>query len=152
MTKQKSEKLKDVTPKKSGKSKKLPKIEVGDCVTGEEAIDKKQYFEKLQELTGGPCNAKMIKLSEDYQKRYKWEWSGMYECLVYVFELTERAVIGDCVGLLPYYYDEARRFYASRLKEQNKDIVFNEYYPAKEIKIKRPKSTMPFIDITEIGR
>lgn len=136
------------SPKKRGST---PKVEVKDCISGEEAEEKKKYFDKLKSLTEFKVTAKMYKVSEDYQKKYGWDWSGMYDCLVYIFDLCERNVDGDCVGLLPYYYDTAQEFYSLHPEKENKDIEYSEFYPKQTVTIKHPKPAKNLIDISEIG-
>lgn len=147
----KSQKLKNNNKNKQ-KTKKQPTIDVVDRVSGQEAKDKRAYFNKLEELTGSRITSKQSKLSEDYHKKYKWEWTDMTDGLAYYFEILGHEVKGDCVGILPYGCVEAAQRYRENIQHANEK---NRNAPTvtriKTVKISRPMPKTEQIDISQIG-
>lgn len=127
-----------------------PKAELKDALSEEEYKQKMQYFDYLKQLTGQEkLSAKIYKLSDIYIKKYEFTYLGMYRTLYYIFKLCNRSVEGDCIGLIPYYYDEALKLYNSYEKalESNEDVQIDEIYKQTVIKMRPPKVIRSLIDI-----
>ena len=77
----------------------------------------------------------------------------MYQTLVYLHEIIEKELVGDVVGLIPYYLTEAQNYFASisRVEEANKDIDVSKMYKEKVVRIQPKKRTIKQLDIENIG-
>jgi hypothetical protein len=78
----------------------------------------------------------------------------MYQTLVYLHEIIEKELVGDVVGLIPYYLTEAQAYFKSidRVEEANKDIDVSKMYKEKVIVIQPKKRIAKQIDIESIGK
>lgn len=142
-TKKKQE-LKDKAETKKTKKAPKPKAELKDAVSEEQYQDKKQFYEKLRSLTGeDQLSAKVYALVDKYTSRYAYTFKGMYQTLTYL-ELKEKDLTGDIVGLIPYSYTEAEKYYSDmeHLESQMKDVDVSHMYKEKVIVIK-PKTRVP---------
>ena len=97
--------------------------------------------------------AKVYAVSEDYIKKYNFSFDGMYQTLVYLNEIIKKELTGDIVGIIPYYYTEAEKYYKNleKVEEMNKDMDISKMYQKKTIVIQPKRSNHNQIDITEIG-
>lgn len=151
--KDKDDKLAEKT-KTRAKSTPKPKAELKDAVSEEDYAEKKQYYQYLRELIDGELTAKVYALSDQYISRYNFTFKEMYQTLVYLHEIIEKELVSDVVGLIPYYYDQAKDYFASinRVEEVNKDIDVSKMYKEKVIVIQPKKRTVKQIDIESIGK
>ena len=97
--------------------------------------------------------AKIYKLTEDYIKKYEFTYSGILNTLIYYFDLCNHGVDGDCIGIVPYYYADAKEYfdhYQTALNS-NKVVEVDSIYKEKKVKIKTPQVTPKLIDISRIG-
>lgn len=67
---------------------------------------------------------RMVQQIKSYSEEYGYTYYGMKKCLEYFYELEEREApdvneVG--LGIIPYVYDEAKRFYGT-IKANNKDM------------------------------
>lgn len=153
--KEKSKQLKDAEQKSKKRTKAKPKAELKEAVSETEYQEKKQYYQYLRTLCNDELSAKSYVLSESYIDRYDFTWRTMYLTLVYLHEIIEKDLEGDVVGIIPYYYTEAQRHYASieKVKELNEHLDTKNMYHNKIIHIdpsaKRKKIKQ--IDIESIG-
>lgn len=153
--KEKSKQLKDAEQKSKKRTKAKPKAELKEAVSETEYQEKKQYYQYLRTLCNDELSAKSYALSESYIDRYGFTWRTMYLTLVYLHEIIEKDLEGDVVGIIPYYYTEAQRHYASieKVKELNEHLDTKNMYHNKIIHIdpsaKRKKIKQ--IDIESIG-
>ena len=153
--KDKDEKLVEKSKSKTKtKSASKPKAELKDVVSEEEYADKKQYYQYLRELINDELSAKVYALSDQYISRYNFTFKEMYQTLVYLHEIVEKELIGDIVGVIPYYYDQAKDYFASidRIEEANKDIDVSKMYKEKIVKIQPKKRIAKQLDIESIGK
>ena len=153
--KDKDEKLAEKTKSKSKtKSTPKPRAELKDAVSEEEYADKKQYYQYLRELINEELSAKVYALSDQYVSRYNFTFKEMYHTLVYLHEIVEKELVGDIVGLIPYYHDQAKDYYKSieQVEEANKDIDISKMYKEKVIRIQPKKRIVKQIDIESIGK
>ena len=125
-----------------------------DNMSEEEYQEKKKYYDYLKEiLVDEKLTVKQFAVSEKYIQRYKFTFEGMYHTLVYLNEILEKELVGDIVGIIPYYYNEAEQFLndVKRLDEIAKDTDWSQMYTRKTIKIKPQKRKVKLMDIENIG-
>lgn len=152
LQKDKTEKLKKA--EKKATSKKKPKAELKDAVSEEEYAEKKQYYQYLRELINEELSAKVYALSDQYVSRYNFTFKEMYQTLIYLHDILGKDLVGDIVGMIPYYYTEAIRYYesVSLIEEKNKDIDTSTMYQEKTIFIKPKQRKTIQIDINSVGK
>ena len=152
---EKQKKRRDTKNKIEGKkstSVRTPKAELKDGISDEEYKEKRNYYDYLRYLLNtDKLTAKIYAVSDRDKERYGWTWVGMKDTLVYLNEIKETNFTGDIVGLLPFAYEEAQRFYeeVKRVEENNKDININKLYSERIVRIKPPKRKIKQIDIRE---
>jgi hypothetical protein len=148
------QKAKEAKKPKTKKSSPKPKAELKDAVSEEEYAEKKQYYQYLRELIDDELSAKVYALSDQYISRYGFTFKEMYQTLVYLHEIAEKELVGDVVGLIPYYLTEARDYFRSidKVEEANKDIDVSKMYKEKVIVIQPKKRIAKQIDIESIGK
>ena len=137
---------------KTNRSKK-PKEVIKQGVNEEDFATKKAYYDYLKFLTQEQTvNVKQIALSEQYVDRYKFTFEGMYQTLRYLNEILHKELEGDIVGLIPYYYDESKRFSEEldHIKEQNRNINWSDLYTVRKVFTTPSKPQHKEIDITQI--
>lgn len=151
LQKNKKEKLNKNSSDKKKKAK--PAVELKDGVTEEEYQEKKKYYTYLRKLIDGDLSAKIYAVSEDYIKRYGFTWESMYSTLVYLNEIKEKELIGDIVGIIKYYHDEAQDYYTSvrKVEENNKDKDISTMYKPNIVYINPKKRRVKQLDIESIG-
>lgn len=158
LQKDKKDKLKEKAEEKTKKkttSKAKPEAELKDGMSEEEYAKKKRYYDYVRKLYGDDqLPVKVYALSEDYIKRYKTNFTELYQTLVYLHEIVEKELVGDIVGIIPYYLSEAQQFYTKveRIEENNKEVDISDMYNEKIIRIKSPKKYIRQIDIESIGK
>lgn len=141
--------------KKKDASKKKAQAELKDGMSEEDYAKKKHYYEYLKELLNDEqLTAKQFAVSERYIERYNFTFEGMYQTLVYLNEILEKELVGDIVGIIPYYYSEAEQFYhdLDAIGENSKKISLKESYPDKVVYIKPRKRQVKEMDIEGIGK
>lgn len=148
------EKAKD---RKKKASNKKPQAELKEAMSEEEYVLKKSYYDTLRRLIGeSKLDVKIYKVSEDYIKKYGFTFEGMQKALEYYFDFLEHEVDGDCIGIIPYYYDKAQSFYQEclEIEEANKNLNQNslkDMYKVRKIKIQPKSKGALMIDISKIG-
>lgn len=153
--KDKDEKLAEkVKSKEKTKTSSKPKAELKDAVSEEEYAEKKQYYQYLRELSNDDLSAKTYTLSDQYISRYNFTFKGMYQTLVYLHDILEKELVGEVIGLIPYYYTEAAKYYKTitEIEERNKDIDTSTMYHEKVIFIKPKQRKIMQIDINSVGK
>ena len=147
---EKKPKKKDNTSKETND---IPKISIP--VSEAEYKEKKAVVEYIEQLTNQRATAKVYKLLEDYSKKYNFTYIGMLRGLQYFYEALENSPEGDCVGILPYIYEEAQA-YMDKIDEaanNNRSVTskeLNQMYPKVKLKIKKKEETPSLIDIGSI--
>lgn len=155
LQKEKNREIDKVAEKKKVGRKAKPKAELKEALSEEEYRKKQQYYNYLRGLIDGQeLSAKIYALTEDYIERYKFTYESMYKTLVYLHEIIEKELIGDVVGIIPYYHSEAAQYYESidKVAELNKDIDISKMYKEKTILIQPKKKKIKQIDIESIGK
>lgn len=139
--------------KKEKKSEPKPKAELKDALTEEEYQWKKQFYEYLNINLGVQNSPKIYTLVDKYRNEYGCNFELLYKTLVYLNDISDINLTGDVVGLIPYYYAEADKWFRriEELENNNKDINVGEMYKEKTIHItKQQKKNRKLIDITSI--
>ena len=152
--KDKDEKLAEKSKSKTKNKTPKPKAELKDAITEEEYADKKQYYQYLRSLIDDELSAKVYALSDQYISRYNFTFKEMYQTLVYLHEIIEKDLVGDVVGLIPFYLSEAQNYFRSieQIEEANKNIDVSKMYKEKVIVIQPKKRITKQIDIESIGK
>lgn len=153
--KDKDEKLAEKTKSKAkAKSTPKPKAELKDAVSEEEYADKKQYYQYLRTLINEELSAKVYALSDQYVSRYNFTFKEMYQTLVYLHEIVEKELVGEVVGLIPYYFTEAQNYFRSieQVEEVNKNIDISRMYKEKIVRIQPKKRIVKQLNIEDIGK
>lgn len=148
----KQEEIKEKTKegKKRANTNSKIKAELKEALDEEEYKNKTEYYDYLRMLLDTEhLSAKIYVVTEDYIKRYGFNFKGMKQTLVYLKEIIEKDLVGDVVGLIPYYYTQAIAFYQSieDIKKQNENKSTVEMYDLKVIKIKPKQRKIKQIDI-----
>lgn len=141
------------TQKKKGPKPKA-KAELKEALSEEEYAKKKQYYDYLRLLLDdNNLTPKQFSVSEKYIERYSFTFEGMYQTLVYLNEIIHKELVGDIVGIIPYYYSEAMNFYEEldTIGESNKKINISKLYPEKIIKSNKKPRNIKQLDIENIG-
>lgn len=161
ITKTKNNKLVDISKERNSEtnksktaSKPKPKAELKDPVSEEDYADKKQYYQYLRGLFHDELSAKVYALSDYYVSHYSFTFKEMYQTLYYLHEIIGKELIGDVVGLIPYYLTEAQNYFKNieHIEEINKDIDISKMYKEKVIKIKPMKRNIKQLNIENIGK
>ena len=137
----KLEKTEQKKKKKDAPKVVKPKIEQKDPLSEEDYQEKKAYYDYLRTLIGEQIPTKIYAITEKIMSKYPYDFAGMRRTLVYLNEVVEKELTGDVVGIIPFYYDEAEKFYqeVDRVEQNNQDKDINTMYKEKVIKIKPVK-------------
>lgn len=143
LSNEKQEKLaKKAEEKQNNKSKTKktkPINELKDGLSDEEYNEKMlvvNYAKQLLEVETLPTSFFAI-LSNEMTK-YGYTYSGVYQTLKYLYDIKEREISDNILGLVPYYYDEAQAFFAEvqKVAEKNAEKNVNSMYKEKVVVIK----------------
>ena len=148
VTKQKEQAKKEkVRQEKEQKQKEKAEIKpienVKDALSEEEFQAKKKYYTYLREQMG-EVQAKHYVITERYIKQYDFTFSGMYNALIYIHDILEKAFDtenGNIVSLIPYYYEEAETYYKDieNCGKANKGKDINKMYHVQTVNVTRSK-------------
>lgn len=151
----KSKQIDKVAEKKKVGRKARPKAELKEALSEEEYEKKQKYYKYLRQIVGNDeLSAKTYALTEDYIRRYEFTYETMQQTLVYLHEIIEKDLVGDVVGLIPYYYSEAMQYYdaISKVVELNEGIDISQMYKEKTIIVQPKRRRIKQIDIESIGK
>lgn len=89
----------------------------------QDLIDLEKYILELLNLDR--LNVKIRKQIKDYHTQYKYTYSGMLKTLKYFYEIrgNSKEKANGGIGIVPYVYDEANRYYYAIWVAQQKNIV-----------------------------
>lgn len=150
--KKKKEKQKIEKVKKEIQEETLVSIETD--LSDEEVLAKQKVIDYLKQLLNtNQLNVKIYKLLKDYYTTYKFSYKGMLIALKYFYEIQENPVVNDCVGIIPYIYEEALEYEKVRKSviKHVKEVDFKNIVTNKIIKVKKSKdNTKKLIDIAEL--
>lgn len=143
----------DVEPKPTVDNEAV--LSIALPTTEAEYNDKKQLLSYIETLTGRKPTAKVYRLVEDYAKKYGFTFKGMLQGLQYYFEVLEQPVEGDCVGILPYIYEDAVMYMndyegAMVANASIKPQQLNDLYPTIRVQVKQKTSVPDLIDISKL--
>lgn len=127
---------------KLAKAKHKPKAELKDGLSEEEYQEKKKVIEYLKMLLDSPeIPSSIYAIMNNDMERYNHTYTGIYNTLRYLHEIKEKELTGNIVGIVPYYYDEADKYYKEiqTIEQNNKDIDIHNMYKEKVIVIKPKK-------------
>ncbi|MGI6168441.1 MAG: hypothetical protein ACOYI4_01830 [Christensenellales bacterium] len=123
-------------------------------ISDEEILAKEKVISYLKELLNtNKLGVKIYKLLKDYYNTYKFSYKGMLITLKYFYEIQENPVVSDCVGIIPYVYEEAQEYEKTKtsVKKQLEKLNLENIVTSKVIKIKKPKNNInKLIDIEEL--
>ena len=138
----KKEDLDQKLEEKKQKRKAKPKAELKDPMSEEDYQDKKDFYEYIRKLIGSEdIPVKIYAIVSKQIEQYGFDFQGMKQTLVYLHDIKERELTGDIVGIIPYYYDEAKAFNneVDRIDKENQNIDSQQMYKQKTIYIKPKK-------------
>lgn len=142
------------TKGKSKQSKAKPNAELKSAMSEEEFKDKKLYYDYLKELVeDNHLTPKIYKVSENYIREYGVTFYDLYQTLVYLNEVTEKQLVGDIVGILPFYIFKAQKYFEEldEVDKTAKEVTSADMYKMKVVKVAQKKKRVKQIDITSVG-
>ena len=143
---QKQEELNEkAEAKKTRKKTAKPKMELKDGMSEDEYKEKQDlyaYIRKVLEEDEIPSN--IYAMSQKIMTKYGYSFTEMKDTLVYANEIKGKELTGDIVGIIPYLYTEAQRYYEEikNIEKNNNGKDVDKFYKEKVIKI-RPKKRVP---------
>ena len=147
-------KQREKKPARKPVKKKVASIELKEQVSEEEHAQKTQFFQFLRELLNEQeLSAKIYKLTSDYLKQYPdFTYESMYQALYYYYIIQGHPAVGDCVGIIPYCHEDAKRYYKSiqNIEKENDGIDPANMYQTKTYRYVPHVKKKPLIDITTI--
>lgn len=149
----KDQKLEESNSKRGTKRK--PKAELKDAIDEEDYQDKKKLYEYMRgyvHLEDNNLPVKVYALVEKYRGQYNLSYQTILDTLIYIREIKEKEIVDDGIGLIPYYFDEAKFYYKSLLltEENNKDKKLSEMYKEKVVNIQPKQKKIKQISIEDI--
>jgi hypothetical protein len=124
-------------------------------ISDTDILAKEKVITYLKELLNiKQLNVKVYKLLKDYYTNYKFSYEGMLIALKYFYGTQDNPITSDCVGIIPYIYEEAQEY--ERMKKsidrQMSNINVNDIVIEKTVKIKKPVYDIKnkLIDIDEL--
>ena len=158
IAKEKQKQLNNTSTNKRGKKPK-PQAELKDALSEEEYNDKKAYYEYIRHLMNKESvenfDTKIYAISTNINEKYNISWKWMYLTLVYMDEILEYEFdfTKGVAGLIPYYYNQAKKYYdeLDKIEQNNKDLNIEGMYEEKIIYIKPPKRFIKQLNVEDIG-
>lgn len=89
-------------------------------------------------------NPRIYKSINDYLKQYNYTYKGIFQALVYFYEVkgNDKSKANGSIGIVPYCYQDAFNYFLAMWEAQQKNEVkvINHYKPSvEEITIPRPQ-------------
>lgn len=158
IAKEKQKQLNNTPTNKKGRKPK-PQAELKDALSEEEYNDKKAYYEYIKQLMNKESidtfDTKIYAISSNINEKYGIPWKWMYLTLVYMNEILEYEFdfTKGIAGLIPYYYNQAKKYYdeLDKIEQNNKDLNIEGMYEEKIIYIKPPKRFIKQLNVEDIG-
>ncbi len=106
-----------------------------DILAKEKVIN---YIKQLLEVK--KLNVKIYKLLKDFYNTYNFSYEGMFTALEYFYEVMSNPVVQDCVGIIPYIYDDAQKYKQDKIEltKQVSNISIDHVVTQKVVQIKKP--------------
>ena len=105
--------------------------------------DEHDFFEYIKEIYGEDYNYVSIhKQAESYIKQYNFTYSGMLKSLKWFYEVkhNNKESSSGRIGIIPYIYEEVKKYYYNLYLAQQKNKDIKEYkLETKEIVIPSPQ-------------
>lgn len=146
------EKEKQEKDKKIKKAKEVIPV-IKAAVPEEIAVARENFYKKVKEISKtDSLELKIYAISDKFYSSYEnMTWEGMTKALEYYYNYCENEPNGNVVGIIPYVYTEAERFYEQIDSLKPEERSLSELYKKKKIKIIPHKTDRKEIDISEIG-
>lgn len=114
-----------------------------DAETLKQQQDEHDFWEYIKEIYGSDYNYISIKKQvESYIKQYNFTYSGMLKSLKWFYEIkhNDKESSNGRVGIIPYIYEEAKKYYYELYlaQQKNKDVI-GYHLITKEIVIASPR-------------
>ncbi len=101
------------------------------------------FFNYIKEIYGSDYNFVAIsKQAENYVKQYGFTYSGMLKSLKWFYEVmhNDKESSNGKIGIIPYIYEDAKKYYYNLYVAQQKNKDINNYtLEVKEIVIASPR-------------
>lgn len=135
--------------------KNIPYVKIGrryahkECVEQHESSitqeerDLNSLYQYIKELLGVDYNfLKIKKQIEEYKKEYNYTYTGMLSSLKWFYEINHHSIekANGGIGIIPYIYNDARKYYYNIYLAQQKNKDISDYkVQTKEITIQSPR-------------
>jgi hypothetical protein len=88
--------------------------------------DRQKLLAYIDELFGARVNFGVVtKQIKNYIDTYKYSYSGIHGTLYYCYAIKKQEINkAEGIGLVPYYYNEARRYWLQVQNAKNQDLEF----------------------------
>ncbi len=151
----KEKRQKQVVEKTKQEIQKDTRITLESEISDAEVLAKQKVIRYLKELLNTKqLNVKIYKLLKDYYTTYKFSYEGMLVCLKYFYETLDNPVVSNCVGIIPYIYEEAQEYEKVKklIHKQIEKTDLKNIVVERVIKIKKPVDDIKnkLIDIDEL--
>lgn len=136
--KEKSDIQKEQKTQKAKKPKSIEEVKKG--LTEQEFQEKQILFEYLKSiLEDHELKPQHYALISKYMDEFNYSYLMLYQIMFYIFSILVKPVKSNPVGLVPYYADEAIKYYKELkdIEERNKDKDIRQMYKKQIVKIKR---------------
>jgi phage/plasmid-associated DNA primase len=105
------------------------------------------FYDYTKNLFGQEYNYMMTKrLAEQYHKNYGYTYSGMLSSLKWFYEIKGNSLekSNGSIGIIPYIYNDAKKYYYNLYLAQQKNKQIKNYIAAvEEITIPPPEMLQP---------
>lgn len=146
------EKEKQEKNKKIKKAKEVIPI-IKAAVPEEIAVARENFYKKVKEISRTESlDLKIYAISDKFYSSYEnMTWEGMTKTLEYFYDYCENEPKGNVVGIIPYIYTEAQKFFdqIDSLKPEERSL--DDIYKKRKIKIIPHKTDRKEIDISSLG-
>lgn len=117
--------------------------------------DEHKFWEYIKEIYGSDYNFISIKKQvESYIKEYNFTYSGMLKSLKWFYEVkgNSKESSNGRVGIIPYIYEDAKKYYYGLYLAQQKNKNIQGYsLTIKEIVIASPRMYTPAPKLFDLG-
>lgn len=148
LSSEKSKEVKKSAEKKATKTKtSKPKAETKDYTSEEDYQKKKSFYDKLRSLFDDDMPKEVYPIVDRLITRYGYSFEGMEDTLEYMC-LKEMELSGNIVGLIPFYYGEAEKYFKEldRISNEASKVDYEDMYKERVIRIKPKKRVVKQLD------
>ena len=126
-------------------------VRIREAVSEEDAVMKKKIIDKIKEILNIEYldTKYYVSLDRIKDKYLDFTWEGIYNALVYFYEIKENPPYDNLVGIIPDIYTEANNFFKNLEKIKSEPI--DSMYKTKKIKVTLRKKHKQYIDIDKLG-